>query len=98
MKDRDFMAFNLIYGYKNDKVERLNSIAMSAELNKYNIPCVPILDTNYILPQTIDEMIAYADGKSEIDGDYREGVVLRTKDGVNSFKAVSNTYLLKKGE
>ena len=51
-----------------------------------------------ILVTTPDEMIAYADGASVIDGDYREGVVLRTADGVNSFKAVSNTYLLKKGE
>ena len=41
-------------------------------------------------------MVAYADGDSVIDGDYREGVVLRTYDGVNSFKAVSNTYLLSK--
>ena len=66
--------------------------------NTYNIPCVPILDEHFKLPESIDEMIAYADGASIIDGDYREGVVLRTSDGINSFKAVSNTYLLKKGE
>ena len=98
MKDIDFVAFNLIYGYKDEKVERLNSIKMNEKLAQYNIPCVPILDENFKLPNTIDEMIAYADGNSKIDGEYREGVVLRTQDGVNSFKAVSNEYLLKKGE
>ena len=47
---------------------------------------------------TIDEMIEYADGNSIIDGDYREGIVLRTYDATDSFKAVSNTYLINKGE
>ena len=98
MKDRDFMAFNLIYGFKSGKVVRLNPREMTSVLSIYDIPCVPIVEDNFILPQTIDEMIKYADGNSKIDGDYREGVVLRTEDGVNSFKAVSNTYLLKKGE
>ena len=64
--------------------------------NTYNIPCVPILDEHFKLPNSIDEMVAYADGDSVIDGDYREGVVLRTTDGVNSFKAVSNYYLTSK--
>ena len=98
MKDIDFAAFNLIYGYEDGTIERFNPELMIERLNQYNIPCVPLLDNNFKLPNTIDEMIAYADGNSKIDGKYREGVVLRTEDGVNSFKAVSNTYLLKKGE
>lgn len=40
-------------------------------------------------------MIKYADGKSKIDGEMREGVVLRTLDGVKSFKSVSNDFLIK---
>lgn len=99
MNNTDFKAFNLIFGYKNGTVKRLNPREMTEILtNTYNIPCVPILDEHFKLPESIDEMIAYADGASVIDGDYREGVVLRTSDGINSFKAVSNTYLLKKGE
>ena len=98
MKDIDFAAFNLIYGYKNGIVERFNPELMVERLTQYNIPCVPLLDTNFKLPNTIDEMITYAEGNSKIDGKYREGVVLRTLDGVDSFKAVSNEYLLKKGE
>ena len=98
MKDIDFAAFNLIYGYSNGTVERFNPELMTERLTQYNIPCVPLLDTNFKLPNTIDEMIKYAEGNSKIDGEYREGVVLRTLDGIDSFKAVSNEYLLKKGE
>ena len=91
----DFMAFNLIFGYKDGRVERLNPIDMTSILvNTYNIPCVPVLDT-IILPETMDEMIVYANGKSLVDGGMREGVVLRTLDGVESFKSVSNDFLIK---
>ena len=97
MDNVDFKAFNLIFGYKDGTVKRLNPREMTTILvNTYNIPCVPILDEHFKLPNSIDEMITYADGDSIIDGDYREGVVLRTADGVNSFKAVSNYYLTSK--
>ena len=99
MNNVDFKAFNLIFGYKDGTTKRLNPREMTEILtNTYNIPCVPILNEHFKLPNSIDEMVAYADGDSVIDGDYREGVVLRTIDGINSFKAVSNTYLINKGE
>ena len=98
MDDIDFKAFNLIFGFKDGTVQRLNPREMTDRLDMYEIPCVPILDEHFKLPNTIDEMVAYADGDSVVDGDYREGVVLRTADGVNSFKAVSNTYLINKHE
>ena len=91
----DFVAFNLIVGNDiNDQI-RLNTIDMEKILDKYNIPCVPILETDFNIPQTMDEMITYADGTSKIDNEMREGVVLRTYDGVNSFKSVSNAFLIK---
>lgn len=97
MDNVDFKAFNLIFGYKDGTTKRLNPREMTEILtNTYNIPCVPILDEHFKLLNSIDEMVAYADGNSVIDGDYREGVVLRTADGVNSFKAVSNYYLCSK--
>ena len=98
MDNIDFMAFNLIYGDKEFGAKRLNPREMADTLSKYNIPCVPILDEHFKLLDTIDEMIEYADGNSIIDGDYREGIVLRTYDATDSFKAVSNTYLINKGE
>ena len=96
MDNVDFMAFNLIFGFKDGTTQRLNPREMTDRLDMYEIPCVPILDEHFKLPNTIDEMVAYAEGDSKIDGDYREGVVLRTADGVNSFKAVSNFYLCSK--
>ena len=95
LQEREFNAFNLIYGTKENSYVRMNSIDMKILLDKYQIPSVPILDKHYKLPQTIEEMINYADGPSTIDGELREGVVLRTYDGINSFKAVSNQFLIK---
>lgn len=94
LNNHQFMAFNLIYGYKDGTKKRFNPIEMTDMLKKYNLPCVPILET-ITLPETMDEMIAYADGASQIDGQLREGVVLRTLDGVESFKSVSNNFLIK---
>ena len=95
LQEREFSAFNLVYGTKENSYIRMNSIDMKILLDKYQIPSVPILDKHYKLPQTIEEMINYADGPSTIDGELREGVVLRTYDGINSFKAVSNQFLIK---
>lgn len=87
-----FMAFNLITSNQG----RWNTIDMQKHLTDlYNIPCVPILETNFILPDTVDEILTYVEGKSQLDGQIREGIVFRSQDGSKSFKAVSNTYLLK---
>lgn len=92
----DFMAFNLIFGYKNGKVERINSVSMTKILSNYNIPCIPILDEHYILPDTLEELRAYVDSEgSSIDGEIKEGIVFRSLDGKQSFKCVSPEFLLK---
>ena len=91
----DFMAFNLIFGYKNGEVERFNPVVMTKILKNYDIPCVPIVDKCFILPATCEELLNYAASEpSKVDGGMREGVVLRTLDGKQSFKAVSNEFLL----
>ena len=93
-KEHKFAAFNLIYGFEKETI-RFDSIRMTNTLKPYNIPSVPIVNKAYSMPGTVDEILAYADGVSEIDGGMREGLVFRTLDGKNSFKAVSNEYLLK---
>lgn len=90
----DFMAFNLIFGYKNGTVVRFNPMEMVDRLYKYNIPTVPIIGA-FIIPATCDELLEIATGKSAIDGGMREGLVFRSEDGARSFKAVSNEFLLK---
>lgn len=91
LEGHDFMAFNLI---TNDK-GRWGTKAMINELNNYDIPCVPIVNDSYVLPDTVDELLEYATGESFIDGKMREGIVFRSEDGSMSFKAVSNQFLLK---
>ena len=57
---------------------------------------VPVLDTNFKLPDTIDELLKFADSKSELNPNYdREGIVIRTLDRKISFKVISNKFLLK---
>ena len=92
----DFIAFNLIFGYKNGEVERFNPMTMTKILDNYDIPCVPIVSACYVLPATCEELLDYAASDiSQLDGGMREGIVLRTKDGKQSFKAVSNEFLLR---
>lgn len=96
MDYHDFMAFNLIFGYKTGEVQRFNPLEMSTILAWYDIPCVPVVHDCYVLPSTCQELLDYAaDDISRIDGGMREGIVLRTKDGKQSFKAVSNEFLMK---
>lgn len=93
LNGHDFMAFNLITSSKG----RWNSCDMKQILEKgYNIPCVPILNEAYVLPDTIEELREYVNSQpSVIDGEIKEGIVCRSPDGVHSFKCVSPEYLLK---
>ena len=95
LKGHDFMAFNLIVGFKNGEVKRFNPSVMTTILTNYGIPCVPIVNEYFILPDTVDELLAIATDKSAIDGGMREGLVFRSSDGERSFKAVSNEFLLR---
>lgn len=91
LQGHNFMGFNFITASKG----RINSKEAADMFLKYGIPWVPILDENFILPDTVEELLDYATGTSVIDGGMREGVVFRSQDGVKSFKAVSNEFLLK---
>lgn len=95
LKGHDFMAFNLIYGYKDGHTERFNPSAMTSILNNYNVPCVPIVDELFVMPDTVEKLLEIATDKSKVDGGMREGLVFRSADGVKSFKAVSNEFLMK---
>lgn len=93
--EHNLMAFNLIYGYKDGSTRRCNPREMTEILTKYKIPCVPIVDEHFVLPDTIDELLEIATGNSKVDGLPREGLVFRSYDGAQSFKAVSNEFLIK---
>ena len=56
---------------------------------------MPIINEGYILPDTIEELRQYVHGNSALYPTLREGAVIRSLDGVKSFKCVDPEYLLK---
>ena len=93
LKTHEFAAFN----FKDSINGRLGSVEGRRLLALWGIPWVPIVDTEYILPDTVDELIDAATGPSSVnDKVLREGWVIRDQEGKLSFKAVSTQYLLKK--
>ena len=95
LKEHRLKIFNLIFGYKTGEVKRFNPKEMIEFLTPFAIPCIDIVDEHFIIPATCDELLAAAGGTSTIDGGMREGLVFRSYDGVKSFKAVDNDFLLK---
>jgi len=65
-------------------------------MEKLGLETVPVLNTHFHLPDTIDELLLMADGKSELKPNFdREGIVIRSLDRKISFKVISNKFLLK---
>ena len=64
---------------------------------KYGLPHVPIVDDNYIFPDTIEELQEYVESEpSKIDGLAREGIVFYDKaTGAQYVKFVSPSFLMK---
>jgi len=89
----DFAAFNLIFSSKG----RVGTLEMLKILAEYGVPCVPVLEACMKINQfeNVDAILVYADGNSVKDDKPREGIVFRSTDGTKSFKAVSNSFLLK---
>ena len=87
-------GFNLI----DSRHGRWDSVQAKKWCNVYGIPWVPIIDTNYRVPQDMEEFKLTADGSCEVEGSsgLREGYVYRKVGDPNfSFKNVSRKYLLK---
>ena len=87
-----FAGFNFITSNEG----RWNSVKAAKFMNKFNIPWVPILNENYVLPDTIEDLRAYVHSEpSTVDGIIKEGIVFRSQDGSMSFKCVDPEYLIK---
>lgn len=75
---------------------RLGTVEMADFCKSHGLTSVPIIDTAYELPKTMEEMKLEADGYSELNPKVkREGFVYRSQNGQQSFKNVSREYLLK---
>jgi RNA ligase (TIGR02306 family) len=70
-------------------------------IDEMGLTSVPIIDDEFILPESLDDLILYADGRSQLYETAREGVVFVAKDapaeyqGRLSFKVISNKFILK---
>lgn len=93
IKGLDFYAFNLI----TQKQGKINSLDAEKILRDQGIKFVPIIDANFILPDTIEDLMKYSTGKSKLYNTLREGIVFRNYDQNISFKCVSNDFLIKWG-
>ena len=85
-----------VFNFITSKEGRWNTERMINYLDTFEIPCVPLLDNNYILPDTIEELREYVHSeKSKISNKIKEGIVFRDYEGVRSFKCVDPNYLVK---
>lgn len=92
LTEDDFYAFNFIDSEKG----RWSSPEGAELLAKYGIKWVPILDTNFVMPNDMEEFKQMATSKSAVNPNVmREGIVLRDPTTDFSFKNVSREYLLK---
>ena len=91
LTENKLFVFNLIIDGT-----RLGTVEMADFCNSHGLTSVPIIDTAYELPKTMEEMKLEADGYSELNPKVkREGFVYRDISGQKSFKNVSREYLLK---
>lgn len=79
-----------------DKHEYFNYEDFNKIINMLGLETVPVIHQGTILPETIDEILKMADGKSVLNPTFnREGLVFRTRGAKRiSFKAISNLFLL----
>jgi hypothetical protein len=92
LQEDDLYIFNFIrsdYG-------RVSSLQGRDTVMGWGMKWVPILDVEFVLPDTMEEFKAMATAKSVVNpAVMREGIVLRNSKTDLSFKNVSNEYLLK---
>lgn len=94
LKENDLYIFNFI----RSDIGRLSSVDGKKIIESWNMKFVPILDTEYYVPEDMETFKKYATAKSVVNPDVmREGVVLRDPTNDFSFKNVSREYLLKQG-
>jgi RNA ligase (TIGR02306 family) len=85
-------------GFDIDKRSKINYSELALMIARMGCEMVPVLGfiIGSSLPETIESLLLYAEGKSELNDKFeREGIVIRSTDSVISFKVISNKFLLK---
>ena len=82
-------------GFNIDTQENIPFLQFTEITQKLGLTTVPILDFDFDLPNSIDNMLEYAESPSNLNSNFgREGVVVRSYDRTISFKSISNQFLL----
>ena len=92
-----FDIYNITTG-RYLKVDERYSILDKLNMNGASIEHVPIIDQHVFLTteyETIDDLLNFAEGPSLNPQTKREGLVFKSWKSDFSFKAISNSYLLK---
>ena len=93
LTEPDLYVFNFI----TSKQGRWASADGKRLMESYGINWVPIVGVG-MLPETVEGMLSIAHGQSQICDILREGLVCRSLDGKQSFKAVDPEFLIHWGE
>ena len=92
LKEDDLYVFN----FKTSEYGRHSSLEGKDIVEGWGMKWVPIIGI-VKMPSTMEELKALADGSSVVNPEVmREGFVYRSLDGQDSFKSVSNKFLLSK--
>ena len=91
LKEPMFVVFDV---YDIQAGEYLPPDARRELIENMGLNHVPVLNERYTLTQTVDEILASAEGQSAFAKTEREGIVFKQAMGGFSFKAISNKYLL----
>ena len=62
-----------------------------------NIPHIKVVEEDFVLCHNVDQLLEMAEGPGVNPGVKREGLVFKINEAAFSFKAISNSYLLKHG-
>lgn len=91
LTEREMRVFHIV---SNNEKFSMNKVVEICD--KYNLPHVPIIDDNYILPDTVEELQKFVESEgSRIDGKEKEGIVFYDKaTGKQYFKFVSPSFLM----
>jgi len=92
LNEHQAMVFHIVSNGKKMPMDKVVEIC-----EKYEIPHVPIIDDNFIFPDTLDELQKFVEGEgSKVDGKPREGIVFYDKEtGQTYTKFVSPEFLMK---
>ena len=92
IKGQTVKFFNL---FGIDSQEYYSLPVFEGVCNRFGVDMVPILDKNFELPESVEDILKYAEDKSILNPTFdREGVVIRSLDRKISFKSISNKFLL----